>query len=55
MMKKSKTSQEDKNTGFTNFKLQDLYENINLTNHTCECSSKMIASFPKVPCCSVLN
>jgi len=33
-----KTSQEDKNTGFINFKLQDLYENLNLTNYTCECS-----------------
>jgi len=24
-----------KNTWFTNFKLQDPYENLNLTNHTC--------------------
>jgi len=31
-----KTSQEDKNTWFTNFKLQDPYENLNLTNHTYE-------------------
>jgi len=50
-----KTSQGDNNTEFTNFKLQDPYENLNLTNHICECSSKMIISFPKVPCFSVLN
>ena len=48
-----KTSQEDKNTGFISFKFQDSYENLNLTNHTCECSSKMIVSFSKVPCFSV--
>jgi len=28
-----KTSQKDKNKGFTNFKFQDPYENLNLTNH----------------------
>jgi len=33
---KKKTLQEDKNTWFTNFKLQDPYENLKLTNHTCE-------------------
>jgi len=50
---KKKTLQEDKNTWFTNFKLQDSYENLKLTNHTCERSSKMIISFSKVPCFSV--
>jgi len=33
-----------KNTWFTKFKLQDAYENLNLTNRTCVLPKKFLAS-----------